>query len=86
MSRKLSQKLIDYIDIHKRCEACSCPVNESTMPHHIKTRATGGGDDWGNLLRLCYEHHMEIHTIGPVRFIEKFPHLSNKIRAIKYKI
>lgn len=40
--------------------------------HHIKTRGSGGKDDDWNLIPLCRNHHMEIHRIGPIRFLKKY--------------
>jgi hypothetical protein len=47
------------------CVACSY-LRETqrgrTIPHHTKTRRTGGRDDV--TLPLCEQHHVEIHTEG----------------------
>lgn len=40
--------------------------------HHIKSRGSGGGDEWWNVAGLCYEHHSEIHMIGDIAFMDKY--------------
>ena len=85
--RKIRKELLDYMVQHKHCEACGVPVGESAMPHHIKTRGAGGSDEWANLLRLCYNCHYGLWpALGPSKFIEQFPHLFNKVTAVKYKL
>lgn len=81
-----SNSLIEYMNTHPYCEACSKPAHGK--PHHIKHRGAGGTDDHSNLLRLCYEHHYgTVHGNGGIRsLIEKYPHLYNKVIKIKYKI
>lgn len=32
------------------------------LPHHIKSRGSGGGDERGNILRVCLRHHQKIHN------------------------
>lgn len=41
--------------------------------HHIKTQASGGTDDEWNLLPLTRSMHSECHSIGLMRFAEKYP-------------
>lgn len=85
--KKISKELEDYMRFHKRCEACGGLVSESALPHHIKTQAAGGSDGWDNLLRLCYScHYHEWPGLGPSKFIEKYPHLFNKVTAVKFKL
>lgn len=72
-----------YMDEHPYCEACGELCHG--MPHHIKSRGSGGGDGPDNLLRLCWYHHTQIHTIGYIRFTERWPLLYTKIAKIKYQ-
>jgi hypothetical protein len=37
-----------------------CPAR-ATVVHHRKLRSQGGGNEWANLLPLCYWHHDAIH-------------------------
>jgi hypothetical protein len=32
------------------------------LPHHIKSRGSGGDDVRGNIIRVCLHHHQEIHN------------------------
>ena len=85
--KKFSKELEDYMRFHKRCEACGGLVSESAVPHHIKSRGAGGLDEWPNLLRLCYSCYFgEWPSLGPSKFIEKYPHLFNKVAAVKFKL
>ena len=40
--------------------------------HHIKHRGSGGVDDDWNILSLCRLHHIELHQIGGLKFIQKY--------------
>lgn len=75
----------NYIDSHPICET-GCSQVPWGKPHHIKSRGAGGNDEPENLLRLCWEHHTQIHTIGDSRFTEYWPLLYTKIAKIKYRI
>ena len=51
------------------CTACgSWPVDV----HHIKSVGSGGSDHINNLMPLCRTHHIEIHKIGRLTFMEKY--------------
>lgn len=54
----------------KKCEVKDC--NSLGVPHHIKTRGSGGDDVAENLICLCIEHHTEIHKIGKDTFSSKY--------------
>jgi len=41
--------------------------------HHVKTRGSGGGDEFWNLMPLSREKHTEVHKIGLNKFSEKYP-------------
>lgn len=65
---------------HMGCEACGAMAD---APHHIRTRGAGGGEEKGNLMSLCAEHHRQIHTKGQSWFCEKYPWLGEKVLAAK---
>jgi hypothetical protein len=80
-------KINDYMAKHPDCEACHKPAYG--MPHHIKTRGSGGTDEAENLLRLCWGcHYGTVHgtTKGIRLLVEKYPHLYDKIVNMKPKI
>ena len=89
MAKKSRLKQLDYLKRHPYCEACKT-VGQITMvtgmPHHIKSRGSGGSDEDENLLSLCMEDHNKIHKEGPRRFIEWYPLLYTKIVAMKTKL
>lgn len=51
---------LDYL--HKdRCAICN---RRGCDPDHIKTKGSGGGDEWWNTWPLCRRHHTERHAKG----------------------
>jgi hypothetical protein len=85
---KITKKLLEYRDRHKRCEACGEKPTHG-LPHHIKPVGSGGSvDDWDNLLDLCFEHHFGwCHdTPGIVGLVRKYPHLSKKVCKMLPKV
>lgn len=32
------------------------------LPHHIKSRGSGGSDERGNIIRVCLHHHQMCHN------------------------
>ncbi len=56
-----------------------CLINHncvgSFVAHHIRTRKSGGSDDQFNLMPLCVQAHNEIHQIGLISMVEKYPEL-----------
>ncbi len=53
----------------EKCTACH---RTGVDYHHIKTRKSGGGDDYQNLIPLCREHHVMVHTEGMNRLAAKY--------------
>lgn len=51
--------------------------SEQTCYHHIKGRRYKETRwDKDNCIRLCFQHHAEIHQLGPTRFCAAYPALS----------
>lgn len=75
-----SKQLQFYIDTHPWCEVEGCQEPPCPEPHHIRTRGAKGDDEPENLIRLCYVHHSEVHTIGNQRFPAKYG-LESKFEA-----
>lgn len=40
--------------------------------HHIKTRGSGGSDEYWNMVELCHPHHQELHTMGNLQFSKEY--------------
>ena len=59
-----------------RCENCG---GEGTDKHHIKTRGAGGPDEDWNLILLCRKCHSEVHTIGILTMLQKYPLLDKRL-------
>ena len=74
-----------YRAAHPVCEACH---REPTIDaHHIVSEKSGGPtEDW-NLLALCfYDHVPGFHTLGWIRFCDRFPHLAGKVTAARMRM
>ncbi len=72
------------------CQACGSsgdickkglPTNEA---HHIKTRGSGGGDDWWNVLTLCVFCHKLWHS-NIRAFFRKAPFLVTYLKFIGWE-
>ena len=70
----MSELIDQYKDLHPFCEITGQPLPYNIMPHHIKTRGSGGTDDHDNLIRLSPKMHRLIHRIGVLEFYKKYPH------------
>ncbi|WP_353737445.1 HNH endonuclease signature motif containing protein [Microcystis sp. M061S2] len=51
----------------------ACGKDGPSDVHHVKTRGSGGGDDYWNVMPLCRVHHTEWHKIGMQQMIAKHP-------------
>ena len=60
---------------------CVCCLRQPVDPHHVTSRGAGGGDEAENVVPLCREHHVEIHTIGRDTFRKKYPSFDSWMRA-----
>jgi hypothetical protein len=50
--------------------------------HHIRSRGSSGPDESWNLAPLCRREHQELHQIGQLTFIKKYP-IYEKLLRIK---
>lgn len=55
-----------------RCLVCG---QFPTDVDHIKTRGSGGSNDWFNVWPLCRNHHTEKHSLGLNEFIRRYQKL-----------
>jgi len=55
---------------NKHCLVCN---KRGCDPCHIKSYGASGIDEEWNLMPLCRAHHSESHSIGMLRFSEKYP-------------
>ena len=62
----------DYAAHWLRNTHCVVCGKLSAAPHHIRSRGAGGSDDSFNLLSLCQEHPLEVHTTGKSSFATKY--------------
>lgn len=52
------------------CVVTGCPGADA---HHLITRKSGGSDEPWNLIYLSHALHQEVHSIGMMRFAQKYP-------------
>jgi len=57
---------------HVRGLPCIVCQSGPCDPHHVRSRASGGGDEISNLVPLCRNHHTQIHSIGRTSFQKKY--------------
>jgi hypothetical protein len=57
-----------YVDLVP-CVICQ---RKPSAIHHIKSRGSGGTDDWYNCIQLCMHHHQELHKIGAITFLNQY--------------
>ena len=56
------------------CQTYSDRCFGDVVFHHLKSRGSGGKlHDPDNLLRLCVNHHNEIHKVGLTIFVKEYP-------------
>jgi hypothetical protein len=60
-------------------EPCVVCGRVPTDIDHIKTRGSGGSDDYANCWSLCRDHHMEKHRIGLVTFVNRYPQAQKEL-------
>lgn len=72
----------------KLCFACG--IEGRSEAHHVLSRGAGGGDDWFNVIPLCSDHHTAgpraWHKIGPISFLNEFPHVEDVLKQWGWKI
>jgi len=70
------------------CICCGSPPPSEA--HHIKTRGSGGKDDFFNLIPLCkLDHTMgenAWHRIGSITFLKRFPWVADYLRQLGWTI
>jgi len=72
-----------------RCLACGkAPPSEA---HHIKSRGSGGGDDWFNLIPLCPDHHTQnadgfAWHRGKILFLKNHPHVLEHLEKLGWEL
>lgn len=55
----------------QKCFVGNCKVRFCDA-HHIRTRGAGGGDEPDNVIPLCRQHHIEVHSQGAKSFAQKY--------------
>lgn len=62
------------------CLVCAAPPPNTVS--HIKTRGSGGGDDWFNCVPKCIDHHIEWGRLGAYMFCQKYPHFKEYLQEL----
>ena len=80
-----SRLMRSYREFHPICEACG--REETRDAHHIVSEKSGGPTEEWNLLALCFYDHVPcFHTLGWLRFCDRFPHLAGKVTAARIRM
>lgn len=67
--RIVNRKLLDSYHFMS-CYVCGCSYG--VVAHHLKSKKSGGHDVEFNLLPLCQECHVEVHTVGLTQFSVRY--------------
>lgn len=62
------------------CVVCAQPARSEAS--HIKTRGSGGGDDWFNVTPKCAVHHREWEDSAPRDFCKRYPHFNEYLHRL----
>lgn len=74
-----------YRNEHPVCEACR--RERTADAHHIVSEKSGGPTEPWNLLALCFFCHVPgFHTMGWVRFCDRWPHIAGKVTAARIRM
>ena len=88
---KPSKRVIDhdYLNAIRKLPCVACGKYPA-QAHHIKTVKTGGGDDWFNVIPLCFTHHTGSkeawHVMGSLSFLKRFPHVREYLSNLGWEI
>lgn len=61
---------------NNRCVICG--IEENLHVHHIKTRGSGGKDEYSNLITICVLHHREAHGVNMTMYKKLFFNYTSK--------
>jgi predicted restriction endonuclease len=68
--RRVINKMLLESYHNKFC--CICGSTIGIVGHHVKSKGSGGDDEEGNILALCFKHHREVHDKGAKTFKKKY--------------
>ena len=63
----------------------ACGMEPPSDPHHIKTRGSGGGDEWWNVIPLCRRCHTGWHQLGWKTFLSKNWNLKVELKTLGWR-
>ncbi len=80
-----------FVKAIKSLPCLACGRTTSIKCHHIKSRGSGGGDDWFNLIPLCVDHHTQngdghAWHRGKILFLKNYPHVMEHLRKLGWEI
>lgn len=64
----MSNAIFDKI----RTQPCLVCGSRNVDVCHVKSRGSGGGDEWFNVMPLCRIHHIEQHSSGIITFSQRY--------------
>ena len=71
MKKPTRRNDLQYLREVRNLPCLGCGSVGNSEAHHVKTWASGGGDDVWNIIPLDRWCHAEIHHIGLTRFAER---------------
>lgn len=86
--RQIESDVYQKLKQTKKCRACG---KENIVPeiHHIVSKNSGGSNEEGNLVNLCFECHQKVHQYNVNRLmhlIDKLDLLSSVVADKNFKI
>lgn len=70
----------------KPCVVCGESRDGFVCFHHVRSRKAGGSDDPANLLSLCQKCHNEVHAIGDIAFMHKYPSVKHWMESNGWEV
>ena len=74
-----------FLGLIRKINCLCCGAIPPVDACHIKSRGSGGGDEWWNVIPMCRKCHTEQHSIGWLRFIKKHSHINEHLSDLGWE-
>jgi hypothetical protein len=71
-----------FLSLMRRVNCLCCGAVPPVDACHIKSRGSGGGDEWFNVIPMCRNCHSLQHQVGWFSFCEKFSHVKHHLELL----
>ena len=68
----------------RRSESCWVCGRQGADASHIKTRGSGGPDEFWNVVAKCRTHHVE-WGYGSIKFLKKYPNFALRLKLLGWE-